>query len=616
VEGELRDSYGYAWTLQGTFGSRAADKRRYRRVERALLRDLEPWVALAPRAPAGRDRRHLLRATWRPLLLCQPHDTLCGCSVDEVADAMRCRLAESESAADELREAALADLLGHDSAVVRRQPDDWSPSVVVRNSCARARAGIAEVTVDTVLAESPVGPASAGIRVEPRSVPPISLGQPPLVMQLIDAHRTFAREESPNHYPRNRLVERRRVLVSVPELSGYGLATIPIVERRRRPTPPADVASAGDGGIANGAARVRPDPAGLTLLWSGGRTIDEWVTLEVEGEQGDLYTASPMPGTRVVAAPARSRVTARGPLRAELATDWRVRIPARQLTSAAGEERVIAPATLHLRTSIQLDAGTGFVRVHVAGEQTTTDLRLRAVFRTDVAGAVVRADAAFATVKRNVPAASGAGEAPPATAPLQRYVTLTSADRGATLFSDGLAEYEARADGLVAVTLLRAVGELSRHDLPERPGHAGWPVEVPGAQQRGPFEASFGFALHGPWSDAIAADLEAMADDILHPLAGETWRSLVAPPASVRGVELVGAGLAMSAVKPAEDGDGLVLRCVNLLDRDVPGAWILPGMTEAGLVRLDESPLSSLRVEGDRVAFTARPHAIVSIRVR
>lgn len=617
VAGELRDSYGYAWTLQGTLGSRAGDKRRYRRVERALVRDLEPWVALAPRAPAGRDRRHLLAAAWRPLLHCQPHDTLCGCSMDEVAAAMRARLAESEQAAEELRDAAIADLLGHDPVAARGRSEAWTPFVVVRNPSARRRGGIAEVTIDSVLAESPVGPASAGVAVEPRPAPPVSLGRPPLPMQLLDSARTFAREESPRHYPRNRLVERRRVLVSVPEMDGHGLATIPIAERRRRPASPIDAASGSRGAIRNGCARVQHGAAGLALTWHDGRHVEDWIAIEAEGERGDLYTASPMPGTRVVTGPARSRVTARGPLRAALTTDWRVRIPGRRLTSAAGVERVVPRAELRLRTVIQLDAGAGFARVLVRGDNTTTDLRLRVVFRTGVADPLVRADAAFATVRRSAPvAAEAAGEVAPPTAPLHRYVTLSSAERGATLFSDGLAEYEARADGAVAVTLFRAVGELSRHDLPERPGHAGWPVETPEAQQQGTFEAAFGFTLHGPWSDRAATDIESMADDVLLPLTGETWRCLIAPPARVRGVELHGPGLAVSAIKPADDGDGMVLRCVNLLDRVVAGAWDVPGLRNADLVRLDETSLGALSVEGDRVAFSAQPRAIVSVRAR
>src|SRR5690606_29290931 len=41
VSGERRDSYGYTWSLQGTFASRAAQKRANARAERALLREAE-----------------------------------------------------------------------------------------------------------------------------------------------------------------------------------------------------------------------------------------------------------------------------------------------------------------------------------------------------------------------------------------------------------------------------------------------------------------------------------------------------------------------------------------------------------------------------------------------
>lgn len=81
-------------------------------------------------------------------------------------------------------------------------------------------------------------------------------------------------------------------------------------------------------------------------------------------------------------------------------------------------------------------------------------------------------------------------------------------------------------------------------------------------------------------------------------------------------MELHGPGLAVSAIKPADDGDGMVLRCVNLLDRVVAGAWDVPGLRNADLVRLDETSLGALSVEGDRVAFSAQPRAIVSVRAR
>ena len=73
------------------------------------------------------------------------------------------------------------------------------------------------------------------------------------------------------------------------------------------------------------------------------------------------------------------------------------------------------------------------------------------------------------------------------------------------LISDGLGEYEVLDDGAIAVTLVRGVGALSRNDLPERPGHAGWPVPTPAAQCLGRYRAEFALLPHGTNDDAIGA---------------------------------------------------------------------------------------------------------------
>jgi hypothetical protein len=47
VTGELRDSTGWTWALQGTLASRAQQKRSNAKAERLLVCDVEPWIACA-----------------------------------------------------------------------------------------------------------------------------------------------------------------------------------------------------------------------------------------------------------------------------------------------------------------------------------------------------------------------------------------------------------------------------------------------------------------------------------------------------------------------------------------------------------------------------------------
>jgi hypothetical protein len=516
----------------------------------------------------------------------------------------------------EIRHAALMSLVRHDPDDARRYPARWSPVVVVTNVAPRPRSGVVEMDVDLVLDDAPVGPASAGIEPRVRRTSSLSIGDPPLPVQELSRTRTFAREEASRHYPWNRLIERRRVLAWVEDVPATGLVTLPVGEKRRRAAESPENVRADGRSIISSVLRVDALEDRVRLT-SGDQVIDDWLAFEADGERGDLYTRSAIPGTNVRGKLVRARVTAKGPLRAELTCDWRVTIPARQLTTAAGLTRKSPAVSQAVKTVIQIDAGLPFVRVRVTGDNRATDVRIRVGFATGIASPRVIADAAFGPVeRRTISAPPDAKEHAPLTAPCHRYVSAYSPRAGATVYSDGLAEYEAAANGTIWLTLVRAVGELSRHNLPERPGHAGYPEETPAAQSIGPFEAGFGFLVHGSSSDQVTSTVTLLADDVLYPLRGETWRTAIAPPQSVEGVELTGDGLSCSAIKESEDGEWVVLRCVNVLDHPVEGAWRLDAIREARLSRLDETPLDELAVDAGLIPFIAPSRAIVTILAR
>jgi len=111
--------------------------------------------------------------------------------------------------------------------------------------------------------------------------------------------------------------------------------------------------------------------------------------------------------------------------------------------------------------------------------------------------------------------------------------------------------------------------------------------------------------------------IERAADDFLVPLTGETLRSALDMPSPVFGVELTGQGVGFSTLKESENGEWLVLRCVNLREDQVAGSWRAPfDIREAKLARLDETPLSDAAFDGRAIQFEAGPRAIVTILVR
>jgi alpha-mannosidase len=267
-----------------------------------------------------------------------------------------------------------------------------------------------------------------------------------------------------------------------------------------------------------------------------------------------------------------------------------------------------------------LDTGAPFVRLRICGTNTARDHRLRLILNAGVAGGEVWADAAFGPVHREplvVPPELTRLETPLPTAPLHRYVTIANDVLGATVFADGATEYEVLPDGRIAVTLFRGVGALSRPDLAERPGHAGWPADIPEAQCLGSFEAHLAVMLHGPRTELTIDAIERTADDVLHPLAGETVRALREVPPPAPGVELTGEGLAFAACKRSDDGDWMVLRCTNLLAREVRGRWTLPEPPrDVRWSQLDERVGDPYPAAGSSIDITAPPRGTVTLLVR
>jgi alpha-mannosidase len=603
---ELRDSYGFTWSISGTLATRAHQKRRNAQLERALVRDLEPWAALASRVAPGNARRQLVETAWRSLLLCHPHDTLCGCCTDGVARAMDARLEETDAQCTGLRADALNVLIGHNEDSAREHRADWKPVVVVRNRVPRARGGVAFLRLTQFVSDVAVGPGSAQRAVEvslhAKWTPAVAEFAAIQVLAKAEEHE---RTESPRHYPDDDLIMAYEAAAWVPEVPAYGVKTF-AHSSRNRPAEIPNPASADGIALSNGriSVQVRDDGRVAFTDLASSRTVSDLFRWESRVDLGDSYTPS-IREEKFTPKFLGARVTHRGPVRAAIEMKWEFR---------EKKERVLAAVELIV------DADAPWLRVHVTGTNAANDHRLRLRIATDAKNARVMADAMFGPVERNPIIATPeelAMETPPLTAPLHRYVSLFGASNGATLFSDGLAEYESDDDGGVAVTLVRSVGELSRADIPERPGHAGWPTPVPDAQCHGDFGAELAVMLHGASSAAMVDAIERAADDILLPLHGGTLRSALRGAVAVQGIALDGEGLAFSCAKESEDGQWLVLRCVNLLDEARAGSWHVGApITHAHIARLDETILEPAQTAGETVNFLAGPRAVVTILVR
>ncbi|HAF09979.1 MAG TPA: hypothetical protein DCK98_07865 [Chloroflexi bacterium] len=228
-----------------------------------------------------------------------------------------------------------------------------------------------------------------------------------------------------------------------------------------------------------------------------------------EGDRGDEYTysyAGPTIGSKGVTGRKATRVDGD---RAIVTVELSLRLP-----PSLRDDRLARRPELvdsRVRFIISLDASASHVDVAATITNASRDHRLKVVCETGFRTAIHTAGAGFAWLERpnRVPRKRGWVEPPTPERCFHELVAVEGATGGIAVGADGLREYSVLSDGsAVAITLFRAVGFLSRGDLPERRGHAGPELETPSAQCLG--EMTFRYCIV-PLSDTVRLPQAARA---------------------------------------------------------------------------------------------------------
>ncbi len=114
VHGELRSPKRHH-LLPGVLSARMWIKQRNTRIQNVLERWAEPFSALADmvtgdRKPSSASLAAPIWQAWKYLLENHPHDSICGCSIDQVHDEMATRFDWAEQIAEEVTRQSLATL--------------------------------------------------------------------------------------------------------------------------------------------------------------------------------------------------------------------------------------------------------------------------------------------------------------------------------------------------------------------------------------------------------------------------------------------------------------------------------------------------------------------------
>lgn len=622
VAGELKWGYRYAFVVNsGVYSSRIYLKQANYQCEKLLTRYVEPLAAWA--TLAGREHLFPMIEESRKLLLQNhPHDSICGCSIDEVHREMETRFDKCR----QISEAVIEKSFRH------FYPDSFTgaENVFIFNPQTREVDHPVEAAVEFFRQKTVVG-LNPDIKTEAK--PPLISGFKitdtnghEIPYQILNHEpETYGLRYSDYSYPTKNMVERFTLLLDVKQIPGLGLV--------RLKTEPADTfpeyaskLKTGGNFIENDYLKIEAAPNGSINVTEkiNGQLFSGFHTFEDGGDAGDEYNYSyPREDQIITTADGNAKINLveTGPLRAALRIGLKLRLP-KSLTKNRKKRRR-ETATVPITSTIFLYSDQPRIEFETEIDNIVKDHRLRVLFPSGFRTNVSFADSQFCITKREHQAVNPADfkiEVPSSVHPMQRGVTILDGDSGLTVATEGLPEYELKTDrsGTLAITLLRCVGRLSGGDLLTRPGgDAGWITEAEEAQCQGKHTFRYAVIPHSVQAFREYTPVNTQLEAFHLPCRAVRRSGEPAINWDSCGISLSPAALVFSAFKQAEDKNGAIFRCYNPTAKSVNG--ILQTKTEltsAALTRLNETDEKEIPVEnGNKIRFIAAANQIISIRL-
>ena len=623
IEGELRWGFRYAFAVQsGIYSTRMYIKQVNHTCEKLLTRYAEPlaiWATLANRNNLG----NMLGQGWKLLLQNHPHDSICGCSVDSVHREMMIRFEKCE----QIGEAVIEKSLHH------FYPDKevGSEKIFLFNPVLRPANRPVEAVIEFFRQKILVG-LNPNVHPEPAAKPISGFkihdsDGKEVPFQIISYEKNGDGLRFSNYsYPSKQLVERFKLLVDAKDVPGLGFTSYRVGQAESFPTYRSNLRSS-NYSLENEDLRVEAKADGsldildkLNSQWFRGMHI-----FEDGGDAGDEYNYSHPAEDRIITSKAtKSEINLKeaGPLRAVLEIQQNMEIPFGLEPSR--QNRSSKMIDLKITTKVKLYHNQPWLECETTIENLAKDHRLRVLFPTNLRTNSSYADSQFCITRREHQLIENPHdysiEVPSSVHPMQRGVTILDGERGLTLATAGLTEYELKADdpGTLAITLLRCVGRLSGGDLLTRPGgEAGWITEAPEAQCLGTHTFSYAIIPHSASEFFDYGYVNEQLEAFLFPCHAQRCSGDQAIEFNQFGLTLTPSSLVVSAFKPAENSQGYVIRFYNPKPDQVSGRLesALP-LKEVFWTQLNERDGKGMKIENQNtLQFKVKPFQIVSLRL-
>ncbi|NYE03468.1 alpha-mannosidase [Bacillus niacini] len=567
VGGELRSQHTDGWgTLVNTASSRIYLKQLNQLGQTMLEKVAEPLASIAYLSGETYPH-HLFSYAWKTLMQNHPHDSICGCSVDEVHREMVTRFDKSRHVAEMIVDDSAAAITAQIYTNLFRQYGEDALPFTVFNTSGWKRTGVVTVEIDLERQYYAKGVNKAellNIQTNNRSLMDEHGNDYPY--EITDLGLQFGYDLPNDKFRQPYMARKVSVTFQANDVPGLGYKTFAFVKAAKSEKLDHHTLVNNAREIENEFIRMNVEDNGSLTVTDkkSGKVFTNLCVYEDSGDIGNEYMYRQPNGETALTTEnikAEVRLIKDTPFAAafEIIHHWelpagaseQLELEQSQLVwfTARKSQRVQETTPFTIKTIVNLEKDGKGIDVTTSFDNQVTDHRLRVLFPTEITTDCHYADSIFEAAKRdNLP--SSEWKNPSNCQHQQAFVSVHDEKSGLTIANKGLNEYEILRDGknTIAITILRAVREL---------GDWGY-FPTPEAQCLGKQTIQFKIIPHGEdaYQEAYQFQIPWVAKQTdLHD--GKL-------PLTHKGVEWSGAKLAFSSMKTAEETGDVMLRWYNL----------------------------------------------------
>jgi len=579
VDGELTSQETDGWyTLANTASARVYLKQDNTKVERELENIAEPLATMA--FNGTKDYPHdQLKYAWKMLLQNNPHDSICGCSVDDVHREMMTRFAKSREVGEFVAEDAIKTLANQINTT--SFPKGSKPFIVV-NTNGHAKTEMKTVEIEwqrALFADGKPDAQYEAMKTAQKNLPNFKVvdakgNEVPFEQVSSDVRFGYDLPKTKFRIPYMALYV--TVQINLNDMPAFSWKTLALESTNKVTTSEATkLYDENNQTLENDSLKASINSNGsLNILdKKTDREYDNQLIFEDTGDIGNEYIYRQSADNKTVLSSdsqADIKVIQNNALGAKVQLTQTMMVPESADDRLEYERQAVIDITnrvakrseklvpMTLTTVITLSKHADQLKFKTSLNNQVKDHRVRVLFKTNLKSDVNYSDSIFETVKRSNHV-SDTWQNPTNPQHQQTFVNVHDDKGGMTIGNFGLNEYEILpTDNTIAVTLIRCVGEMGDW------GYFG----TPDAQCLGQFNFEYSLSFHDATTASLNASyLETKTNQVsIQSVQTDIHEGTKASDDAF--LTLQSDDFAVTSLKQAEASDGNILRGYNLTDTD------------------------------------------------